>query len=156
VTLQPNTQQTAVAIAARAKGRYHPIECEGRLLDWSGAGIAQAKSLAAKLPASLQCTGYELRDRDQLAQEGEYIANGLPGAYGECKRPDGSAVYVASFRDTQTIRGDFVVAEVPFLCQESKQANAVIGDDWAVFLMNGDAAEAVGKALVGDVYDPGC
>jgi hypothetical protein len=156
VTLQPNTQETALAIAARTTGKYHPIECDGRLLDWSDAGRAQAKALAAKLPASMQCTGYTLRDRDRLAQNGQYVANGLPGAYGECKRSDGSAVFIASFRDSQTIRGDFVVAEVPFLCQQSSQVKAVVGPDWAVFLPNGDVADAVAKALAGDVYDPGC
>jgi hypothetical protein len=154
--MQPDTQALGTRLAEGLGAKYEPVECDGQTLDWSAEDVAHVEELAGKLhDGGLGCDELTLQNRDQLAVDAHYVSVGLPGAYGQCTAADGAALLVGSYRDTQTLLGDFIPLELSFLCDGSKRTQAIVGDDWSLTTSSGADAQAMADALGGDVLG-GC
>jgi hypothetical protein len=152
-SMQPDTQAVGERLATALGATYRPIPCEGEVLDWSAKDVTQVRRLAQQLhDGSFGCDDLTLQNRDQLSRDAHYVSVGLPGAYAQCTGADGGRMLVGSYVDTQTLLGDFMPQELSFLCETAKTTQVVVGRDWSVSTGSGTSADAIARALHGEVF----
>jgi hypothetical protein len=155
-SMQPDTEGVGLKLAKALNATYRPTQCPNQTVDWDVNDVGNLDVLALALnKARLGCSDFKLNDRDLMVGNPHYVAAGLPGAFGQCTVPGGTAT-LTSFRNGPVALGTFLPGEQPYQCSQSKTSRVIVGSDWAVFLSNGKNLDAIARALHGHPYGGAC
>lgn len=148
-TAQPDAEGVARRLAAVTGGKFLFTACPGpQGKSWVDESVAHTSEIAGTLEgAGLGCTDFLLEDRDLMFGNRHYVADGLPGAFGQCTLTGAQQAIIEGFDGTKLDPAKFFPSELINLCLQLPKAEGLVLPQALVFLPDATNVAAVAAAL---------
>jgi hypothetical protein len=159
-SIQSDTQGMGRQVARALNVKYEAEACPGiAQINWEEAAVERVEALAATLAANprVACEQFLLLDRSEYARDPNY-RDRLPAAFGQCKGPGNSTIWITAFSPTSVARDAFLAKEVETLCKSPSTSGvqAVQGNDFGIIATQTQVAGQAAVATGGTALPPGC